>query len=620
MNPGDILDNRYQILERLGAGGMGEVYKATHLHLGATRVIKVIHPHISGNADAAERFIREARTSTKVQHPNVATLFDFSSLPDGSHYMVWEYIDGENLAQRLRARGTLPPRQAIAIIIQALHGLEAIHRAGIVHRDISPENLMISHADDTVKIIDLGVAKVEDATSTSQTRTGMFVGKLRYAAPEQLGFIPEGEKIDGRTDVYATAMVLVELLTGRPPYEAKSPHEYFIMHASQAPLKTAELPAELPASAELQAVIEIALARDRNQRFATARDFALALQEIDRSLVNVSTSATTLNYPVPDATMQLPRPTQPDLLHRTTQVSSGVEPVAAATLLTPVPTAQQGFNAQQGFHAQPGFQPQVVKKGSMLPLLVVGIILLFTAGGVALALLWPFGKKADDPVAVPTTTTTAAQTTTQPAKVAEASVTVTTETGEPVTQTVPTATIVETQTAPPVTQTQPPPVTETQPPVRPQPRPREQAPVQPREEQPAEEEPAPRPRPSGPLVTYVDGGDDDDANERALNVLRTQLRGTKVIAVRAGGMQVEVTRAIREAVPGIEFEAYADVTVRFDGTLERRSRGIKRRAASAVIEKNGRPIFRYQLPDELYRVGDAPAEAFARVLANAMEE
>ena len=139
--PGDVVDNKYEIVERLGAGGMGEVYKAVHTYLGSTRVIKVVHPNISGNEDARNRFLREARAATKVQHPNVATLHDFSGLPDGSHYMVWELIDGENLAQRLRTRGTLSPSEAVRVTQQALEGLEAIHRAGIIHRDISPENV-----------------------------------------------------------------------------------------------------------------------------------------------------------------------------------------------------------------------------------------------------------------------------------------------------------------------------------------------------------------------------------------------------------------------------------------------------------------------------------------------
>jgi serine/threonine-protein kinase len=106
--PGDVIDSKYEVMERLGAGGMGELYKAKHTYLDAIRAIKVVHPQISGNEDARSRFLREARAATKVQHPSVATLHDFSGLADGSHYMVWEFIDGENLAQRLRASPLCP--------------------------------------------------------------------------------------------------------------------------------------------------------------------------------------------------------------------------------------------------------------------------------------------------------------------------------------------------------------------------------------------------------------------------------------------------------------------------------------------------------------------------------
>jgi len=617
MNPGEILDNRYQIVQRLGAGGMGEVYLATHTHLGSSRVIKVVHPHISGNTDARDRFLREARAATKVQHPNVATLHDFSTLGDGAHYMVWEYIDGENLAQKLRTRGTIPPREAVRLVIQTLHGLEAIHRAGIIHRDISPENLMITREDDTVKIIDLGVAKVEDS-EVSQTRTGIFVGKLRYAAPEQLGFMPEDEKIDARADVYATAMVLVELLTGRPPYEAKSPHEYFILHASQAPMKSVELPIDLPGSAALQTVIAKALARDRNERFASAREFALALEEIEKTLPNPREMATMAMPLDGDETMKLGRQTV-DTLHRSTVITNSQsppppppaapQPVAAPTVLTPLPQQQ--------------FVSQAPKQGSFLPLLVIGIVvLLFAATGFGVYKLWPFGKnKTDTTTAQTTTTQTTTATTTAPAKISEASVTVTSGTSEPVTTTTaPPPVIVEnTQTVapPPVvtttTEQRKPPVVvveKAKPPV-----------AEEGEESPAGEEEEEEAAPSGSFgaPTYVDGGD-DDSNERALTALRRNLRGTKAVALRAGGMTPELARALREEFPDIQFAAQSDVVIRFEGTFERRARALKRRAAVATVSKNGRVIFRYQLPDEVYRVGMSPAEAFARVLGNALAE
>lgn len=626
MNPGEILDNRYEIVQRLGAGGMGEVYLATHTHLGSSRVIKVVHPHISGNTDAQDRFLREARAATKVHHPNVATLHDFSTLGNGSHYMVWEFIDGENLSQKLRGRGTIPAREAVRLIIQALHGLEAIHRAGIIHRDISPENLMITRDDETVKIIDLGVAKVED-NEVSQTRTGIFVGKLRYAAPEQLGFLPENEKVDARVDVYATAMVLVELLTGRPPYEAKSPHEYFILHASaaQTPVKTVELPVDLPGSAALQGVLEKALARDRNQRYGSAREFALALEQIEKTLPNPNDMATMAMPYDGDDTMKLGRGTV-DTLHRSTLITNAPQSVAPAapptiaapqsaappTVLTPLP--QQQFVAQQP------------KQGSsILPLVVIGIVvLLFAATAVGVYVLWPFGKKKVETVAETTTTatTTQAATTTGSQKISEASVTVTSGTTEPVTTTTAPPVIVEqTQTVapPPVlsSETKKPPIVVEKPPVKP---PVAEDATETTGDEEEEESPAADQGDAFGAATYVDGGGDDDRNERALTTLRRSLRGTKTVALRAGAMTPELARALREEFPNIQFAAHADVVIRFEGTFERRARALKRRSAVATVSKNGKVIFRYQLPDEVYRVGMSPAEAFARVLGSAMEE
>ena len=123
------VDGKYRIIERLGAGGMGEVYKVEHAFLRATRVIKVIKPQISEDADAHERFLREAQLATKIQHPNVATLHDFSALTDGSHYTVWEFIEGEKVAHLIRSRGVLDPAYAIRLAVQTLNGLDAVHRA-----------------------------------------------------------------------------------------------------------------------------------------------------------------------------------------------------------------------------------------------------------------------------------------------------------------------------------------------------------------------------------------------------------------------------------------------------------------------------------------------------------
>jgi len=568
--PGDVLDNKYQIVERLGAGGMGEVYKAVHTYLGSTRVIKVVHPNISANADARNRFLREARAATKVQHPNVATLHDFSGLPDGSHYMVWEFIDGENLAQRLRTRGTLPPAEAVRITIEALRGLEAIHAAGIIHRDISPENLMITRDTGAVTIIDLGVAKIEDPTDVASTATGIFVGKLRYAAPEQLGFIPEGEKIDARTDLYSVGMVLYELLMGRPPYEAKSPHEYFLLHArEEQQKKSIELPRDLPGGAALRQVLDRALARDRNQRSSSAREFVAALEAIDAAPLDGDTTMRVVPQPVP----------------------------AATTVRTAiVPPAQ---------------------RSSAVPLtVVIALVLLVSLAGIAAVVFWP----RKDPAAAAQTTSAAEQ----PAKTAESSLSVlATETTETTATAAPppsTSTAAPAPTPAPVTTitaadgVAPAPRTQ-----KPKPEP-----VREPEEEPvaSEPEPEPEPEPSSPAAmngpAYVDGGGDEAANERMIEQLRRELAGVTRVELHGGAMQNELARAMRKNFPRLEIADDAPVVIRFHGEMERIGRGRKRRAAFATIAKNGRIIFRYRLPNEVFRVGMHPQDAFARVLSDAL--
>jgi serine/threonine-protein kinase len=277
-----LLDGKYELLERLGRGGMGEVYKVMHTHLHTIRVVKVMRPQLTGDQTLNDRFIREAKLATRIQHQNVATLHDFSSLPDGSYYMIWEYIDGLNLAALIRRDGRLGIRTVIDIAIQTLQGLEAIHAAGIVHRDISPENIMVS-SDSTgtlkVKLIDLGIAK-SDAVDNTQTATGMFVGKWKYASPEHLGMMEPGEQIDGRADLYSFGIVLYEMLAGRPPFEATTPGQYLVVHSRETANPLVERPITFPDAPGLENVLHKALEKKRELRFANARDFARSLGEV----------------------------------------------------------------------------------------------------------------------------------------------------------------------------------------------------------------------------------------------------------------------------------------------------------------------------------------------------
>jgi serine/threonine-protein kinase len=280
------VDGKYQILSRLGIGGMGEVYKALHIHLNALRVLKLMRPNVAADASANERFLREARLATRIHHPNVATLFDFATVDDGAWFMVWEYIEGINLHELIGSRGPLSPKYAATLAIQALMGLDAIHRAGIVHRDISPENLMITRDDEgneRVKIIDLGIAK-QSGSEDAKTQTGMFVGKWKYCSPEHLGMMPDGESIDGRADLYSFGIVLYEMLTGVPPFQADTPHAYVMLHASERPKALREVNPNVTDSPELERIIFKALEKDRRKRFANAREFAQALEQVLPSL------------------------------------------------------------------------------------------------------------------------------------------------------------------------------------------------------------------------------------------------------------------------------------------------------------------------------------------------
>jgi serine/threonine-protein kinase len=356
------LDGKYQILSRLGVGGMGEVYKVLHLHLNAIRVIKLMRTSIAGEPGADDRFIREARLATRINHPNVAQLYDFSTLDDGSRYMVWEYIEGTNLHELIETHGPLSPKYAAQLAIEALQGLDAIHRAGIVHRDISPENIMIDRDEDGeqhVKLIDLGIAKQGDGEEANKTKTGMFVGKWKYCSPEHLGMLDAGERIDGRADIYSFGIVLYEMLTGVPPFQADTPHAYLMLHASEKPRALREVNPSMPSSPELEALIFRALEKDRKKRFATAREMARALEEIEPSLddrtgappplpkaFEVTEEPTKVATPTVPSSIASPKPPRVDSNAPTVLTANG-EPMArplrkvSSTNVVPVPAPRR---------------------------------------------------------------------------------------------------------------------------------------------------------------------------------------------------------------------------------------------------------------------------------------
>lgn len=387
------IDGKYQILSRLGVGGMGEVYKVLHIHLNAIRVIKLMRAQIKDDSNATERFLREARLATKINHPSVATLFDFSALDGGSHYMVWEYIEGINLHELIDQRGPLSPRYAAKLASQALHGLDAIHRAGIVHRDVSPENLMITRdneGEERVKIIDLGIAKQWD-TEDDKTKTGMFVGKWKYCSPEHLGMLQPGERIDGRADLYSFGIVLYEMLTGVPPFQADTPHAYLMMHSSERPRALREANPGVTAPPELEAIILRALEKDRARRFATAREFAQAIERIAATLPDVGGAPPPLPF-TSEITGEATR-----VAPRAADMATVLSIADAATVATQAPVVEDGPSRPSGQARSP------VLHIAAAAVLLIGLGL----GGWHMMQKTPAAPAAAPPIAAPATQTTA---------------------------------------------------------------------------------------------------------------------------------------------------------------------------------------------------------------------
>ena len=210
---GSIIAERYHVLKKLGEGGMGQVYLAEHVKMGRKSAVKVMNPGMVNDADAISRFNREAANASRINHPNVAGIYDFGETPEGLIYLAMEFIEGESLTSLVERNGALPPLRAANIAKQAADGLQVAHEMGIVHRDLKPDNIMIAKnrdGSDCVKVVDFGIAKAAGAENQKVTKTGLVVGTPEYMSPEQLA----GDKLDGKSDIYSLALVAYNMLTG----------------------------------------------------------------------------------------------------------------------------------------------------------------------------------------------------------------------------------------------------------------------------------------------------------------------------------------------------------------------------------------------------------------------
>ncbi len=273
---GTTLPGGYVILDLLGVGGMGRVYRAEQKALGRTVAIKIIHPHLLGDESASVRFITEARACSRLNHPNIVSIFDFGKA-DNQLYLVMEYLRGKDLARVDYEEGPLPFKRIVDILVQVLAGLGEAHELGIIHRDLKPENIVLEpmrKTGDFVKVVDFGLAKMREVPSTHITSPGIVCGTPDYMSPEQ----GRGDPIDGRCDLYTCGVLLFQLLTGRLPFESDSPTQVVLMHLTLPPPNPALVAPGRRIPQSLVNVTLTSLEKDVAKRYQTADQFASALK------------------------------------------------------------------------------------------------------------------------------------------------------------------------------------------------------------------------------------------------------------------------------------------------------------------------------------------------------
>ena len=271
---GQVLADRYHVVRKLGEGGMGQVYLAEHVKMGRKSAIKVMSPSMVHDPDAVARFNREAANASRISHPNVCAVYDFGETPEGIIYLAMEFVEGEPLTELLAREGELPVARAGAIFLQVADALQAAHDLAIVHRDLKPDNVMLSRGrggTDVVKVVDFGIAKAVGGRDTQKvTKTGLVVGTPEFMSPEQLA----GDPVDGRSDLYALALVFFKMLTGELPFAGTTAQDTMVQRLTDEPATLADVRPDLRFPPGLQATLDTALTRSPADRYQSTVKFA----------------------------------------------------------------------------------------------------------------------------------------------------------------------------------------------------------------------------------------------------------------------------------------------------------------------------------------------------------
>ncbi len=370
LGPGTLVDDRYKILSRLGAGGMADVFLAEDEQLGRKVALKLLYQRFAEDPGFVERFRREAQAAAGLQHPNVVSVYDRGAY-DGTYYIAMEYLPGRSLKQLIRAEAPLDPIRAIDITLQILKAARFAHRRGVIHRDLKPHNVIVDDSDNA-KVTDFGIAR---AGASDMTETGSIMGTAQYLSPEQA----QGHAVSAGSDLYSIGVVLYEMLTGRVPFDAESAVTIALKHVSEAPPPMTVINPDVPP--ELEQVVMWALNKNPVDRPANADQFITALEQARAAILSGERGQRTAS------------------MAALAGVAAGRYAAAAAVSAPPAAPPPRGtgsFEVIDTEYVPPDEEPP--HRRPLWPWLVLLLVLLVAGGGVAAYLLLRPAKVVVPPV------------------------------------------------------------------------------------------------------------------------------------------------------------------------------------------------------------------------------
>ena len=398
---GRVIAGRYRLLEKIGQGGMGAVYKGQHIKMNRLTAIKLLTSELVSNQEFIARFQREAEMASQIDHPNAVAIYDFGEAEDGLIYLAMEFVNGKPLSAILRKEGTLAIDRVVRIAKQAADALNAAHNLGIIHRDFKPDNIMVCDKPgrpDWVEVVDFGIAKraVADTQQAGLTQAGFVLGTPLYMSPEQVA----GEELDPRSDLYSLALVVYEMLTCALPFDGSTTQSQMVKRLLEPPKPLSLAKPQLALPPAVESVIMRALARKPEDRHSTTTQFAEALERAAQSEPITKPQPRVVTSPQQGPTKQTTNPPV-DNRPRPTPITPSHPPIAQPMTGPPRPNYNQPFAGRPGpaptpyntpypQPAQPSYQyypqyvPQKSNKTRNTVLIIVAVIISLMGGCVVI--------------------------------------------------------------------------------------------------------------------------------------------------------------------------------------------------------------------------------------------